>query len=385
MTETLSLSDFAFSFPPELVAHEPLVDRSASRLLQRTAGGQITDHIMKDLPRLLPKGTLLLLNDSAVIPSRLLAHLPTGGAVEIFLMRPHLSGQEESDTSQSHSIWWSIGRPFKKLKPGTLLSFSHQNTDEVPVTATVLAQTESQNNGTPQVQLRFNIRPDRFLAEIARIGYIPLPPYIKRVDPLPANQSPDAARYQTVYARADGSVAAPTAGLHFTDELMAALGAAGIELASLTLHVGGGTFLPVRASDISQHEMHSERFLMASTTWSAITRARAEGRPIVAVGTTALRSLVSFMKKAAELPCDPVSLCDQWHETSLFVYPKDREYRFLPPGLSGIITNFHQPESTLYMLICALVGYEQAKSTYEHAFAKHYRLFSYGDASLLWL
>jgi S-adenosylmethionine:tRNA ribosyltransferase-isomerase len=328
---SLTLADFDYALPPELVAQTPLPQRSASRLLV-VDGERRTDSDFVDLPQWLRAGDLLVLNDSRVLHARLLGHKESGGQVEILVER--------------------------------LLDQS-----------TVLAQLRASKPPRPGSRLRLEDALDvefyrlRFSGDAAELverhGRLPLPPYIDR-----AAEAPDEERYQTVYAREKGSVAAPTAGLHFDPELFARLREKGVEIAHVTLHVGAGTFQPVRVDDLAQHRMHSESYVLPQATADAIAATRARGGRIVAVGTTSLRVLESAalggnMKVGAG-------------DTALFVTPG-----FCFRVVDLLITNFHLPKSTLLMLVSAFGGLAELRAAYRHAIAAGYRFFSYGDAMLL--
>lgn len=361
----LTLADFDYPHPEELVAQTPCVDRDGARLLVRDRKGVLQHRTVLDLTSELPADTLLVFNDSRVFPSRLKARLPTGGQVELFLL-----------AAAGEATWTALARPLRKLKPGLTLNLGGG------VSADVLERTDE------TVKVRFSIADDAaFFGWLERHGIIPLPPYIKRPDALVASESPDRDRYQTVYARDRGSVAAPTAGLHFTERLLAALKDKGIETRFVSLHVGAGTFLPVKTDDPSAHKMHSEPFYVARATIEALLKAKHERRPVVAVGTTSFRTLEQLGALCAD-PADAagmLSLADRWHATELYIHPLTAKDRYVPRLVTGLLTNFHQPQSTLFMLICALLGHSEALLTYKEAVAHKYRLFSYGDASLFWL
>ncbi len=335
------LSDFDFDLPGELVAQVPAPTRSGSRLLH-VHGAQLTDHAFTDLPGLLRPGDLVVFNDTRVLHARVFARKPTGGRVELLLER--LVGEDEA---------WTQVRASHPPRPGTVL--------DLPGGATA----------------RVLERDDRFhrlafagtgplVAWLERHGAVPLPPYIGR-----GAEAADAARYQTVYARAPGAVAAPTAGLHFDDALFAQLAARGIERAFVTLHVGAGTFQPVRHEDLALHAMHTERYELPAATVAAIAAARARGGRIVAVGTTSLRALESAAAREGGLQAGLA-------ETALFITPG---YRFRV--VDRLVTNFHLPRSTLLMLVSAFAGYDAIRAAYAHAIAARYRFYSYGDALLL--
>ncbi len=361
----LVLADFEYPHPDELVAQTPCVDRDGARLLVRAADGALRHRAIPDLTSELAAGTLLVLNDTRVFPSRLKARLSTGGYVEIFLL-------EAADDG----TWTALARPLKKLRPGIELALG--------AGATVTVQGREDE----RVRVRFTLPDGIGLFDWLELhGIVPLPPYIKRPDPVAASVSPDHARYQTIYARDLGSVAAPTAGLHFTERLFAALRAKDVEARFVSLHVGAGTFLGVKTEDPSAHKMHREPFYVGRATVLALIAARRAGRPVVAVGTTTFRTLEQLGALAGDVNDDAalLALADRWLSTELFIYPRTASHRYLPRLVTGLVTNFHQPKSTLFMLICALIGHAEATALYAEAVAGRYRLFSYGDASLLWL
>ncbi len=362
----LTLKDFSYEIPDALVAQEPLSDRAASRLLVHHASGAIEHSSMQKLPELLPPGTHLIVNDTRVVPGRLLGHSIHGGKIELMLLRPF---------DRERNVWSALGKPFKKLAVGRQIFFPGG------CIAEVIAREES--GAQPSLVVRFNLPDEEFWAWMDKEGYIPLPPYIHRKDAPIAPQSTDRERYQTIYAREKGSVAAPTAGLHFSEPLWQALLDKGITPVPVTLHVGGGTFLPVKDDVIGKHSMHKERYCVSAASYQKLQHALATDRPIVAVGTTSLRCIESFARLAAEQPAE--NLWDRWHETELFLYPKTQESRISPWAISGLITNFHQSESSLLMLVSALIGYRAIQELYQKAIAERYRFYSYGDASLLWL
>ena len=341
-------SDFYFDLPEELIAQTPLERRDASRLLtlDKTTGA-VAHHHFYELPQFLRPNDCLVLNDSRVLPARLLGHRSTGGAVEVLLLRDLGDGK-----------WECLTRPGRKTQPGTALSFG-----DGELTATVI---DAIADGNKIVQFHYD---GIFLEVLERLGKMPLPPYIKRED-----TKDDRGTYQTVYARDDkaGSVAAPTAGLHFTPELRAQMASAGVEWAEVTLHVGYGTFSPVRCEDIREHVMHEEFVEVPQATVDAIGKAKAEGRPVIAVGTTSARTL----EGVAGAHGGELTAHQGW--INCFIWPG---YRF--HVLDGLITNFHLPESTLLMLVSALTGRERMLETYTEAVKMEYRFFSYGDAMLI--
>ncbi len=354
--------EFAYELPPELIAQHPAPQRDASRLLVfDRSSGRIQHRRFPDLTEHLRPGDVLVLNDSRVIPARLRAVKPdTQGAVEILLL-------EEVGPLD----WWVLLRPGKRVRPGTRLLFRDPNGQPSPLTATV---TDKNDAGWCRLQFAgvIELRP-----WLASLGEIPLPPYIHR--DAPAAHSDDRERYQTVYACSDGSVAAPTAGLHFTPALLTHLESSGVELHRVTLHVGHGTFAPVKARRVEDHVLHEERFVVPATTADAVNRARSAGRRIVAVGTTALRVLESVARE------NQGRLVPGAGRTRLFLHPP-ATFQLV----DVLLTNFHLPESTLLMLVSALAapgehprGREALRAVYAEAIRERYRFFSYGDAMLL--
>ena len=334
----LTLADFDYALPPELIAQTPLALRSASRLLV-VDGDRRTDGKFGDLPRWLRAGDLLVPNDSRVLHARLLGRKASGGQVEILVER-----------LQDPDVALAQVRASKSPQPGSRMRL------EDALDVEVLGREGD------FYRLRFSGDAAEL---IERHGRLPLPPYIER-----AAEAPDELRYQTVYARETGSVAAPTAGLHFDQDLLAKLREEGVGIAYVTLHVGAGTFQPVRTNDLAQHRMHTERYVLPQVTVDAIAAAKARGGRIVAVGTTSLRVLES-----AALDGD---LKVGAGDTALFVTP-GFEFRVT----DMLVTNFHLPKSTLLMLVSAFAGLEEIRAAYDHAIAAGYRFFSYGDAMLL--
>ncbi len=340
----MDLSAFDFDLPPERIAQHPARPREAARLL--AVGATLADRHVGDLPALLAPGDILVSNDTRVIPAQLAAR--RGAArIGITLDRPLADG-----------TWHALARNARRLRPGDTLAF-----DGAALTATVAARDPDGG-----VRLAFSLTGEAFAAALRAAGQLALPPYIAR----PAGPTPDdAADYQTVFARADGAVAAPTAGLHFTPALLAALDARGVGRATVTLHVGAGTFLPVRDGDPAAHRMHPERGVLDQAAAAAINAARAAGGRVVAVGTTSLRLLESAA--GADGQVHPFA-----GETSLFILPG---YRFR--AVDRLLTNFHLPRSTLFMLVAAFAGLERMQAAYRHAIVTGYRFYSYGDACLL--
>jgi S-adenosylmethionine:tRNA ribosyltransferase-isomerase len=355
------LSDYDFELPEAQIAQAPLGARDASRLLVvHRASGAWSHRHFTDLPGLLREGDLLVVNNARVIPARLLgAKVGTGGRVELLVVRPAaptLTSEALGGATESLE-WICLGQASKGLKPGARVDFPEGLQAEV---------LEALGGG--EYRVRFQAGPGTSLSDVLqKAGRLPLPPYITR-EP----EAADAERYQTVYARASGAVAAPTAGLHFTEALFAALAAKGIHRAEVTLDVGPGTFLPVREENLEKHHMHPERYTIPEATAQSIQKARAEGRRVVAVGTTVVRTLESATDPATG------ALLAGPGETTLFIRPG-----FSFRQVDVLLTNFHLPRSTLLMLVSALLGRERALAAYREAVAAGYRFFSYGDAMLV--
>ncbi|MFA7095219.1 MAG: tRNA preQ1(34) S-adenosylmethionine ribosyltransferase-isomerase QueA [Gammaproteobacteria bacterium] len=332
-------SDFSYELPDDLIAQYPLPERGASRLLcLEGQTGTIRDRYFSALPELLRPGDLLVFNDTRVIAARLLGVKESGGRVEVLVER----------VLDEHRVLAHV-RASKAPKPGGRLVLE----ERVPVTT--LGRHDD------LFELRFETS-EPVLRVLEQVGRIPLPPYIQR-----SAEAGDSDRYQTVYASRPGAVAAPTAGLHFDRSMLERLAAMGVDTAFVTLHVGAGTFQPVRVDDIERHVMHAERVEVGAAVCEKVRAARARGGRVVAVGTTAVRSLESACQGGAIAPFAG--------ETRLFIYPG---YRFR--CVDALVTNFHLPESTLLMLVCAFGGYEQVMAAYRHAVTERYRFFSYGDA-----
>ncbi len=342
--EPMRRSDYAFHLPGELIAQHPLDRRDDSRLLcLDRRDGALSHRRFRDLPELLRPGDVLVMNDSRVMPSRLLGRREgTGGAAELLLLE-----------QKGKDLWETLARPGKKLRPGSRVVFG-----EGLLTGEIVDTLEGGNR-----LVRFSCQGENFFAVLERIGQMPLPPYI-------TERLEDGERYQTVYSRQPGSAAAPTAGLHFTPELLEALRNKGIQTGFVTLHVGLGTFRPVKAENITDHHMHLEHYTVPEETARLVNAAKAEGRRVIAVGTTSCRTLESAWKEGALTP-GPGS-------TGIFIYPG---YRF--QVLDGLITNFHLPESTLIMLVSAFAGYESTMNAYREAVQERYRFFSFGDAMFI--
>ncbi len=336
-------SDFYFELPEELIAQTPLERRDASRLLKLDrVTGAIEHRHFYDLPEYLNAGDCLVLNDSRVLPARLLGKRSTGGSVEIVLLRDLGDGK-----------WECLTRPGRKTRPGAELTFG-----EGSLTATVVDAVE---DGNKILQFHYE---GIFLEILERLGKMPLPPYIKE-------ELEDGERYQTVYSRTLGSAAAPTAGLHFTQELLERISAKGVRVCYVTLHVGLGTFRPVKEENIQDHAMHSEFCVVPEETAQIINETKAVGGRVVAVGTTSCRALESFAE-----PDGAMRARSGW--TNIFIYPG---YQFR--CIDALVTNFHLPESTLIMLVSALAGRENILHAYEVAVAEKYRFFSFGDAMFI--
>lgn len=377
----MKLSDFDYHLPDELIAQYPPEHRAGGRLLDVSALGaaagsgtghlatehSVADRLLTDLPSLLAPGSLVVFNDTKVIHARLFGHKESGGRIEVMVER--IDGEFEV---------LAMVRASHPPKEGSRLYFgdagagsgsgsgsragsgasSHGDGPPASHAAAVATVVSAREPGSMLLRLRF----DAPAAEILeRLGELPLPPYIQHTP-----DGADESRYQTVFAREPGAVAAPTAGLHFDEALLAALRARGVEMPHLTLHVGAGTFLPVRTEDLSQHQMHAERYAISPETAQAIARAKAGGRPVVAIGTTAMRALEASSGQAGV------------GETNLFITPG---YRFRV--VDRLFTNFHLPKSTLLILVSAFAGRETIRRAYAHAIAQRYRFFSYGDAMLL--
>jgi S-adenosylmethionine:tRNA ribosyltransferase-isomerase len=352
---------FDFDLPPELIAQHPVRPRDAARLLG-VRGASLEDRFVRDLPALLRSGDLLVFNDTRVIPARLLGS--RGAAkIEVTLHQPVASapasvGQGSAAAAEfgGGAQWRAFARPARRCRPGDRLRFG----DEFE--AEVLAKGEG-----GEITLSFDCAPDTLLERLERCGQMPLPPYIRR---LPGGDAQDRADYQTMFAARAGAVAAPTAALHFTPRLMAELAARGIGHTLVTLHVGAGTFLPVKAADTSLHRMHAEWYEVPPAAAARINAARAGGGRIVAVGTTVLRTLETVASDDVVRPGAG--------ETRLFVTPG---YRFRAVDL--LLTNFHLPRSTLFMLVAAFAGLARMRMAYAHAIGAGYRFYSYGDTCLL--
>jgi S-adenosylmethionine:tRNA ribosyltransferase-isomerase len=375
------VSDFHFDLPEELIAQHPPAERGSSRMLVLDrASGAVTDGAFRDLPQWLRPGDLVILNDSRVLPARLFATraglttqanspLPSG-VVEVLLT------EQVEELAAGANVWRTLVKPARKVRPGETLLFHDAAGGPEPVlTAEVVGAGEFGER-----TLRFAPVGD-FYGTLARIGHMPLPPYIHRDQATEADSKEDRERYQTVYSQRVGSAAAPTAGLHFTPEVLAALEARGVEVRYLTLHVGLGTFQPVRVSELKDIRLHAERYTLPAETAEALNQALADGRRIVAVGTTTTRTLEHIAQEAG-----PGGVEAHSGSTSIFLAPGHR-FRIV----SGLLTNFHLPESTLLMLVSAVAGpaespergIEMVLAAYAHAVRAEYRFYSYGDCMLV--
>jgi len=406
------VSDFDFLLPPELIAQHPPSERAASRLLH-LKGDALRDTVFTEFPQLLRATDLMVFNDTRVLPARLFGHRSGSraqrlspanpasreflqGRVEVLLTR-RMPGEEQ--------IWQALVRPGKKIMPGEHLYFG----DAAPATGAGLEAEVLARGEFGERTLRFLPVPD-FFARLEALGHIPLPPYIDRED-----TAEDRTRYQTVFARDPGSVAAPTAGLHFTEEILGRLKEKGVESASVTLHVGLGTFSPIRTEVVEEHKIHTEWYQIPEETAEKIARAKRDGRRVVAIGTTTVRTLEYAAGKSqgqeqeqeqeqeqnqvqeqeqeqSQLPhpsqrkarmghpdsSAPPSITAQSGEANIFIYPG---YRFRV--VDAMLTNFHLPKSTLLMLVSAFAGRERVLAAYEHAVREGYRFFSYGDCMFL--
>ena len=339
----MKTSDFYYDLPEELIAQTPLQKRDTSRLLVLDReSGQIAHKHFYDILDYLQPGDCLVMNDSRVLPARLLGHRPTGGAVEVLLLR-----------DLGDKKWECLCKPGRKMQVGNKVIFGNGE-----LSATVV---EVQETGNRVVEFHYE---GIFLEVLERLGKMPLPPYIKE-------ELEDQERYQTVYSRAVGSAAAPTAGLHWTNELLEKAREKGVKTAFVTLHVGLGTFRPVKAETISEHHMHAELCMISEETAAVLNQTKAEGGRIICVGTTSCRTLESLVNEDGSFEAK-----SKW--TEIFIYPG---YTF--KAMQGLITNFHLPESTLVMLVSAFAGRENVLHAYEEAVKERYRFFSFGDAMFL--
>ena len=357
---SLKIEDFSFDLPPQLIAQHPASTRDGSRLLVADRStGKRAHHYFSDLPQFLEAGDVLVMNNSRVIPARLRGQkIGSEAAVELLLTEP-----AEDQT------WWSLLRPGKRLPQGSSITLFDRHGQPTNITANVI---EKNHQGHARVQFAGT---NNLMSDLEALGEMPLPPYIHR-EPF-AQKTEDIERYQTVYADPIGSIAAPTAGLHFTDVLLGQLREKGVETHILTLHVGLGTFAPVKVDELENHQMHTERFTLPAATSDAINRAKNEGRRVIAVGTTTVRVLESVAQSSP-------TLLETSGNTNIFIYPP-RAFNIV----DALITNFHLPQSTLLMLVSAfgapkeLHGRKWILATYAEAVREKYRFFSYGDAMLI--
>lgn len=342
----MKLSDFDYNLPPELIAQEPVTPREASRLLVvPLAGGDLQHRRVTDLVDLLAPGDLLVFNDTRVIPARLVGRKESGGRCELLLLEPL--------EDPPGALWRAMGQASKPIRRGGRLTFED------------LQATVEEAEGEGLFTVRFDRSGAALEAALERIGQVPLPPYIRR-----APRAEDRERYQTVLARQPGSAAAPTAGLHFSHQVLENLEARGIHRTSITLHIGTGTFLPVRSENLETHQMHAERYHVSAEAKAAVETCRARQGRVIAVGTTAVRTLESATEEG--------SLRPGWGRTSLFIRPG---HHF--QAIDALITNFHLPRSSLLMLVCAFGGTGRILQAYREAIVNRYRFYSYGDAMVL--
>ena len=339
----MNINEFDYNLPKELIAQTPIENRSESKLLVMDRNtGAIEDKVFKDITSYFKSGDVLVLNDTKVLPARIFGiKEETGAHIELLLLK-----------NLGNDTWECLSRPFKRLNVNTEIKFSDNLTGKV---------IEKLEEGIVHVKFSYE---GIFIEEIEKIGLMPLPPYIHE-------SLKDQSRYQTVYAKYLGSAAAPTAGLHFTKELLEKLKEKGVEILYVTLHVGLGTFRPVEENDITKHHMHSEKYIMTEEVAKRLNLAKKEGRKIYAVGTTSTRTLEAIMNKYHEFKA-----CEE--NTNIFIYPG---YKFL--AIDGLITNFHLPKSTLVMLVSAFSTKENILNAYNHAIEKKYRFFSFGDAMFI--
>jgi S-adenosylmethionine:tRNA ribosyltransferase-isomerase len=372
----MDVRDFDFDLPSDLIAQEPPAVRGGARLLHLgRESGSIAHTQVAALPNLLRAGDLVVVNNTRVFPARLLGHrVPSGGAVECLLVSRVRPGSDParniantvntlrdsgSDLGLTPEFWEALVYPGQKLKPGARVVFEG--------TATIHAQILERRPFGRRVVRLWTDDGSPVDQAVDAIGHMPLPPYIKRDD-----RDDDRDRYQTLFAQQRGSIAAPTAGLHFSPTLMTALAARGVEIAELTLHVGYGTFQPIRVDRVEDHRLEAERYEISSPAAAAINRARADGRRIIAVGTTTTRTLEAVARAHGG------AIVEGRGETDLFLYP-GADFQIV----GGLLTNFHLPQSSLLMLVSAFAGRDRVRSAYDAAIAERYRFYSYGDAMLI--
>ena len=363
----MQVADLDYDLPEELIAQTPAADRDASRLLVvRRKSGQIEDRTFRELPEILSRSDFLVLNDSRVFPARLFGQRETGGRVELLLLRPaapeapehSLQRAPESNLEEAglarQAVWEALARPRRKLRVHSRILFSPE------LSGTIVTEEAGE-----KVRIAFEFHGE-FNDLLARVGHVPLPPYIRRLAG-PA----DRQRYQTVYARHPGSVAAPTAGLHFTQAMLEQLKSRDIDSLFVTLHVGYGTFRPVKTASIEEHRVDPEAFAISAAAAAGIRQSLSEGKRLIAVGTTTTRVLEHWLQRSPRL--EPLT-----GETDLFIYPP-----FQFQMAQGLLTNFHLPRSSLFALACAFLGTELAHDCYRHAVKQRYRFYSYGDCMLI--
>nr|WP_322744692.1 tRNA preQ1(34) S-adenosylmethionine ribosyltransferase-isomerase QueA [Phormidium sp. LEGE 05292] len=351
--EDLLLSAYDYQLPEERIAQNPVTPRDSARLLVINSPTKHSDRVFRDVVELLKPGDLLVMNNTRVIPARLYGHKSTGAPVEVLLLQ-----------EQKNNCWLALVKPGRRLLPGAEIYFKNKKYLDEESNSILSAKILEKDEATGGRILQFGLPEGKSLIQILdRFGHVPLPPYIKDSQSLPE-------QYQTVYAHTPGSVAAPTAGLHFTPELLEKLTAKGIEQTFVTLHIGVGTFRPVEAQKITDHQMHGEWVEIPEATVAKIQETKAKGGRIIAVGTTAVRSLEGAAQDGELRP-----FCGQ---TELFIYP-GYNWRVV----EGLITNFHLPRSSLMMLVSALVGRKRLLSLYADAIAQNYRFYSFGDAMLI--
>ncbi|KAJ54474.1 S-adenosylmethionine tRNA ribosyltransferase [Actibacterium mucosum KCTC 23349] len=349
----MKLSDFDFDLPDSLIATRPVHPRPSARLLFAKGQEPLQDLQVYDLPNLLQPGDRMILNNTKVLPARLFGTRARQTAQGLVTAKVEVTLLEPMDNA---GLWRALAKPLRKIKPGEVVEFG----------AGLRARVEAVADG--EAHFRFDLQGDAFEDALGQAGTMPLPPYIAAKRPADAQDNED---YQTVFAREPGAVAAPTASLHFDDALLQSLRDKGVDFTEVTLHVGAGTFLPVKVDDVTTHRMHAERGEVTAAAAAEINQTRARGGRIIAVGTTALRLI--------ETAAAPDGTMHPWQgDTDIFIYP-GYDFRVT----DGLMTNFHLPKSTLLMLVSALLGADRIRQIYDHAVAREYRFFSYGDASLL--
>ncbi|HAC64399.1 MAG TPA: tRNA preQ1(34) S-adenosylmethionine ribosyltransferase-isomerase QueA [Cyanothece sp. UBA12306] len=359
MTDDFLLASYDYQLPPELIAQNPVIPRHNSRLLVINSLTTEIDSIFRELPQWLLPGDLLVLNNTRVIPARLYGSKTTGAPVEILLLE-----------EKTPLCWLALVKPGKRVKQGSQICFGNASDRTIPSSINLKATVVGVDQETGGRLLQFEVSSsDSFWSAIEQLGNIPLPPYVTS-----SEAQPD--QYQTIYAKKPGAVAAPTAGLHFTEELLQSLTNKGIAQADVTLHVGVGTFRPVEVGDITQHSMHSEWVEVPPTTVEMINQTKAQGGRIIAVGTTVVRSLEGAAQQAKIE--GKSQLMPFRGKTDLFIYPG-----YSWQVIDGMITNFHLPRSSLLMLVSALIGRKRLMSLYQEAIEKRYRFYSFGDGMLI--